>query len=237
MPINIQRLSIDIFKGKYTLVIGDDVILKKEFANGNSRDYIRQKYTEEFGETLPEYGVSDTAKAEFSRWADGINYDIGMMNPNIVKLLQQKCFRIVKGCGNDTVVVKNDDEMYMLSVSSGEKITTIATDCWNHFAVNSDCNLICTSQYKGHYIYDLSYSNGTPKYKIGDESIGFSGLGPTSYSKMFFVGNNSICFPENINGVNYLFVKDFTGREYSLEERIANTHFNLDAVRTYLNKK
>lgn len=95
MPINIQRLSIDIFKGKYTLVIGDDVILKKEFANGNSRDYIRQKYTEEFGETLPEYGVSDTAKAEFSRWADGINYDIGMMNPNIVKLLQRKCFRIV----------------------------------------------------------------------------------------------------------------------------------------------
>lgn len=144
---------------------------------------------------------------------------------------------IIKGCGNDTVVVKNDDEMYMLSVSSGEKITTIATDCWNHFAVNSDCNLICTSQYKGHYIYDLSYSNGTPKYKIGDESIGFSGLGSTRNYEMFFVGNNSICFPKNINDVNYLFIKDFTGREYSLEERIANTHFNLDAVRTYLNKK
>lgn len=143
----------------------------------------------------------------------------------------------IKGCGNDTVVVKNDDEMYMLSVSSGEKITTIATDCWNYFAVNSDCNLICTSQYKGYYIYDLSYSNGTPKYKIGDESIGFSSLGPTSYSNMFFVGNNSICFPENINNVNYMFIKYFTGREYSLEERIANTHFNLDAVRTYLNKK
>ena len=151
--------------------------------------------------------------------------------------IQRLSSNIIKGCGNDTVVVKNDDEMYMLSVSSGEKITTIATDCWNHFAVNSDCNLICTSQYKEYHIYDLSYSNGTPKYKIGDESIGFSGLGPTSYSKMFFVGNNSICFPSNIKDVNYLFVKDFTGREYSLEERIANTHFNLDAVRTYLNKK
>lgn len=144
---------------------------------------------------------------------------------------------IIKGCGNDTVVVKNYDEMYMLSVSSGEKITTIATDCWNHFAVNSDCNLICTSQYKEYHIYDLSYSNGTPKYKIGDESIGFSDFVPTSYSEMFFVGNNSICFPKNINDVNYMFIKDFTGRDYSLEERIANTHFNLDAVRTYLNKK
>ena len=59
--------------------------------------------------------------------------------------IQRLSSNIIKGCGNDTVVVKNDDEMYMLSVSSGEKITTIATDCWNHFAVNSDCNLICTS--------------------------------------------------------------------------------------------
>ena len=149
--------------------------------------------------------------------------------------IQRLSSNIIKGCGNDTVVVKNYDEMYMLSVSSGEKITTIATDCWNHFAVNSDCNLICTSQYKGYYIYDLSYSNGKPKYTIGDMSIGFTFFRP-GY-EMYFVGNNSICFPSNINDVNYLFIKDFTGREYSLEERIANTHFNLDAVRTYLNKK
>lgn len=143
---------------------------------------------------------------------------------------------IIKGCGNDTVVVKNDDEMYMLSVSSGEKITTIATNNWyNQFALNADGNLVITREQGGHCIYDLSYSNGTPKYKIGDESIGFTIFRP-GY-EMCFVGNNSICFPENINGVNYLFVKDFTGREYSLEERIANTHFNLDAVRTYLNKK
>ena len=152
--------------------------------------------------------------------------------------IQRLSSNIIKGCGNDTVVVKNYDEMYMLSVSSGEKITTIATDNWyRQFALNADGNLVITREQDGRCIYDLSYSNGTPKYKIGDESIGFSGLGPTSYSKMFFVGNNSICFSKNINDVNYLFIKDFTGREYSLEERIANTHFNLDAVRTYLNKK
>ena len=145
---------------------------------------------------------------------------------------------IIKGCGNDTVFVRTDDEMYLLSVSSGEKITTIATDNWYRwFALNADGNLVITREQDGYCIYDLSYSNGTPKYKIGDESIGFSGLGPTSYSKMFFVGNNSICFSKNINDVNYMFIKYFTGREYSLEERIANTHFNLDAVRTYLNKK
>ena len=143
---------------------------------------------------------------------------------------------IIKGCGNDTVVVKNYDEMYMLCVSSGEKITTIATDNWYRgFALNADGNLVITRERGGYCIYDLSYSNGTPKYTIGDMSIGFTFFRP-GY-EMYFVGNNSICFPENINDVNYLFIKDFTGREYSLEERIANTHFNLDAVRTYLNKK
>ena len=143
---------------------------------------------------------------------------------------------IIKGCGNDTVVVKNYDEMYMLSVSSGEKITTIVTDNWyRQFALNADGSLVITRERGGYCIYDLSYSNGTPKYKIGDESIGFTIFRP-GY-EMCFVGNNSICFPSNINDVNYLFIKDFTGREYSLEERIANTHFNLDAVRTYLNKK
>ena len=143
---------------------------------------------------------------------------------------------IIKGCGNDTVVVKNDYEMYMLSVSSGEKITTIATDNWyRQFALNADGNLVITREQDGRCIYDLSYSNGTPKYKIDDEPIGFTFFSPEY--EMCFVGNNSICFPSNINDVNYLFIKDFTGREYSLEERIANTHFNLDAVRTYLNKK
>ena len=150
--------------------------------------------------------------------------------------IQRLSSNIIKGCGNDTVVVKNYDEMYMLSVSSGEKITTIATDNWERqFALNADGNLVITREQDGHCIYDLSYSNGKPKYTIGDMSIGFTFFRP-GY-EMYFVGNNSICFPENINGVNYLFVKDFTGREYSLEERIANTHFNLDAVRTYLNKK
>lgn len=150
--------------------------------------------------------------------------------------IQRLSSNIIKGCGNDTVVVKNYDEMYMLSVSSGEKITTIATDNWyRQFALNADGNLVITRERGGYCIYDLSYSNGKPKYTIGDESIGFNIFRP-GY-EMCFVGNNSICFPENINGVNYLFVKDFTGREYSLEERIANTHFNLDAVRTYLNKK
>ena len=143
---------------------------------------------------------------------------------------------IIKGCGNDTVVVKNDDEMYLLSVSSGEKITTIAVDNWyRQFALHADGNLVITREQGGHYIYDLSYSNRNPKYTIVDKSIGFTFFRP-GY-EMYFVGNNSICFPSNINDVNYLFVKDFTGREYSLEERIANTHFNLDAVRTYLNKK
>lgn len=150
--------------------------------------------------------------------------------------IQRLSSNIIKGCGNDTVVVKNYDEMYMLSVSSGEKITTIATDNWyRQFALNADGNLVITREQGGHYIYDLSYSNGNPKYTIVDKSIGFTFFSP-GY-EMCFVGNNSICFPEKINGVNYLFIKDFTGREYSLEERIANTHFNLDAVRTYLNKK
>lgn len=150
--------------------------------------------------------------------------------------IQRLSSNIIKGCGNDTVVVKNDYEMYMLSVSSGEKITTIATDNWyRQFALNADGNLVITREQDGRCIYDLSYSNGTPKYKIDDEPIGFTFFSPEY--EMCFVGNNSICFPSNINDVNYLFIKDFTGREYSLEERIANTHFNLDAVRTYLNKK
>ena len=150
--------------------------------------------------------------------------------------IQRLSINIIKGCGNDTVVVKNYDEMYMLSVSSGEKITTIVTDNWYRwFALNADGNLVITREQGGHCIYDLSYSNGKPKYTIVDKSIGFTFFRP-GY-EMYFVGNNSICFPSNINDVNYLFIKDFTGREYSLEERIANTHFNLDAVRTYLNKK
>ena len=151
--------------------------------------------------------------------------------------IQRLSSNIIKGCGNDTVVVKNYEEMYMLSVSSGEKITTIATDNWEkQFALNADGNLVITRERGVYCIYDLSYSNGTPKYnKIDDMSIGFTFFRP-GY-EMYFVGNNSICFPSNINDVNYLFIKDFTGREYSLEERIANTHFNLDAVRTYLNKK
>ena len=151
--------------------------------------------------------------------------------------IQRLSSNIIKGYGNDTVVVKNDDEMYMLSVSSGEKITTIATDNWEkQVALNADGNLVITRERGGYCIYDLSYSNGTPKYNIiGYESIGFTFFRP-GY-EMYFVGNNSICFPKNIKDVNYLFIKDFTGREYSLEERIANTHFNLEAVRTYLNKK
>lgn len=40
-----DNLSLDIFKGKYTLVIGDDVILRKEqeYCSGNVRDYMRKR--------------------------------------------------------------------------------------------------------------------------------------------------------------------------------------------------
>lgn len=92
-------LCCDIYQGEYVLVIGGDVILKPQFAGGNSQEYIIQDYFS--NETLDERTkyLGRSAREHKIRIRDILRnewrYDADELSEDLVSLLSTKCFRVV----------------------------------------------------------------------------------------------------------------------------------------------
>lgn len=92
-------LCCDIYQGDYVLVIGGDVILKPEYAGGNSQNYIIQDYINneclnsnrkylELSSQEHKIRIRDILRNEW-------RYDREELSEDLISLLSTKCFRIV----------------------------------------------------------------------------------------------------------------------------------------------
>lgn len=88
-------LCCDIYEGEYVLVLGGDVVLKPEYAGGNSHDYIIGEFRKEY----PGNDLTSSPKQNKNRirafLQDAWKYDIEEVSDDLVSLLSTRCFRIV----------------------------------------------------------------------------------------------------------------------------------------------
>lgn len=91
-------LCCDIYQGDYVLVIGGDVVLKPEYAGGNSQDYIIQDYINGSGTEKRKYWEISPGEHKLkirnilqNEWM----YDINEISDDLIALLSTKCFRVV----------------------------------------------------------------------------------------------------------------------------------------------
>lgn len=85
------------YQGEYVLVIGDDVLLKESLPDSqNSKEFFDKRLYQNFDlEDLMAMTVEDK-KRELSDFLGNYDYDIeNEVNPDLIRLLSSKCFRIV----------------------------------------------------------------------------------------------------------------------------------------------
>ena len=95
-----EDLCSGIYQGKYVLVVGGDVILRSEYARGNSKNYILknfESYKKEKGEQSGGFQSVESIKTEVAaflkeEWEYNIQEDVF---DKLVSLLSTKCFRVV----------------------------------------------------------------------------------------------------------------------------------------------
>ena len=95
-----EDLCGGIYQGKYVLVVGGDVILRSEYAKGDSKNYIIENfenYKKEKGEQYGGFQSVESIKAELAfflknEWEYNVQEDVF---DKLVSLLSTKCFRVV----------------------------------------------------------------------------------------------------------------------------------------------
>ena len=92
-------LCCDIYQGDYVLVIGGDVILKPEYAGGNSQNYIIQDYINNECLNSNRKYLERSSQEHKIRIRDILRnewrYDREELSEDLISLLSTKCFRIV----------------------------------------------------------------------------------------------------------------------------------------------
>lgn len=118
----LSSLCENIYEGNYVLVLGSDIILKSQYANGNSQNYILN----ELKDDLSEIGGNNERKNVLRDILQGGNgtpwhWDINEVSDELRTLLKSKCFRVVltttfdsyieaamqEAFPNETIQVKN----------------------------------------------------------------------------------------------------------------------------------
>ena len=90
---SIDKLIYDIYKGEYVLVLGSDVVLKEEYGNGNSTNYIESEFDAEYLELCQtiEHRKREIHKYLQKDW----EYDVNEISEDLVRLIKTKCFRFI----------------------------------------------------------------------------------------------------------------------------------------------
>lgn len=94
-PKRIQNsLLVDIALGDYVLIIGDDVILRDDYHEGNLEHLIKSKIEEE--ENSGNFYEDDTETYKRTHvLRECINYSESNVNPDLIKIIKSKCFPVV----------------------------------------------------------------------------------------------------------------------------------------------
>lgn len=84
-----KDLCCDIYQGEYVLVLGGDVVLKPQYADGNSQDYVKSEFRKaNGGQEMNKWTLSNFLKTEWE-------YDLDEISGDLVALLSTRCFRVV----------------------------------------------------------------------------------------------------------------------------------------------
>ena len=100
LPDNFYR---DICYGEYVLVLGEDVILKKEYGNGSAKEYINQNLDEWLDENKMPKPTNEFIRKRYLRelLSTGWNNKIDEISESLVKLLKTRFFPLVLTTGFD----------------------------------------------------------------------------------------------------------------------------------------
>lgn len=122
MPIGLMddNLLRDICLGRYVLVLGDDVILKQEYGEGNSTDYILKECKDGLNQEDAlglEKGVVDLKTLVRKMLCEEWDYSLDEISESLVKLIKTRCFPLVLTTTFDGYVESLMREVYGYSLN------------------------------------------------------------------------------------------------------------------------
>ena len=88
-------ICCDIYSGEYVLVLGGDVVLKTDYAEGNSQKYILDDFRKDFGGPDLTMGPQQYKNKIKKFLSEDWSYDLGEVSDDLISLLSTKCFRLV----------------------------------------------------------------------------------------------------------------------------------------------
>lgn len=116
LPANFYR---DICYGEYVLVLGEDVILKKEYGNGSAKKYINKKFDgwlEEDQDRIDDIENSSnsaiTRRNYLREFLSTRSYDVNKISDSLVRLLKTRFFPLVLTTGFDGYVEELMKKIY-----------------------------------------------------------------------------------------------------------------------------
>lgn len=120
--INEESFYISIAKHEYVLVIGDEVILKDEYASGHSKRFWKSKL-KPYNERISDGEMSRKSALNKVFGKENI---IGLVNPELIKLLKTRCFPLVITTSVDPCIqlIMQEiwgDELKVLNIFSGHR--------------------------------------------------------------------------------------------------------------------